>query len=58
MNEERPVLCDVSFEPKKNLCYPTETQTGGKKGTSIFWLVFSLYLMLWLVENPTWRFVC
>ena len=28
------------------------------KNSSILWLVFSLYSILWLVERPTWRFVC
>jgi hypothetical protein len=45
MKEERLVLCDVSFEPKKKSIIQQKLRQGEKK-TSILWLVFSLYLML------------
>jgi hypothetical protein len=58
MKEERLVLCDMSFEPKKNSVIQQKLRQGEKKRTTIFWLVFSLYSMLWLVEKLAWRFVC
>jgi hypothetical protein len=58
MKEERLVLCDVRFEPKKNSIIQQKLKQGEKKRTSIFWLVFFLYSMLWLVEKPTWSIVC
>jgi hypothetical protein len=53
MKEERLVLCDVSFEYKKNSVIQQKLREEDKKKPSIFWLVFSLYSILWLVENPT-----
>jgi hypothetical protein len=57
MKEERLVLCEVSFEQKTIYVIQQKLRHGEKKGTSIFWLVFSLYSMLWFVENPVWRLV-